>query len=113
MNRIQEIADSKRMIVDYAGCRGTSFAPPYGRLNAALCSEVSKHYGASAGTAIARAQLTSNLYNLPRIEMWYFRSERRWRAYLGGEARGYFLLRQMLRKARTLAERGYGDTALL
>ena len=94
------------MIEEFAGCRVTSFAPPYGRMSPAVRAEVSRQYLAAVGTVMGRARRTSDIYDLPRIEMWYFRHERRWRAYLEGGARGYFIVRKALRKVRTLAKGG-------
>ncbi len=93
---------SKRLIEDNTGCRVTSFAPPYGKTNWAVRLEISKHYQAAVGTTLAQARRTSDLYDLPRIEMWYFRSRHRWCAYLEGGSRGYFMLRQALRTVRVL-----------
>jgi hypothetical protein len=84
----------------------TSFAPPYGKTNAAIRAEIRQHYRVAVGTTLARARHTSDVYNLPRIEMWYFRDPRRWRAYLEGRAEGYFFLRQALRHIRTLSTFG-------
>lgn len=102
----EEIVQCKRMLEDCTGCPVTSFAPPYGKSNAAIRTEIRQHYRVAVGTTLARARHTSDVYNLPRIEMWYFRDPRRWRAYLEGGARGYFVLRQTLRTVRTLAAVG-------
>jgi peptidoglycan/xylan/chitin deacetylase (PgdA/CDA1 family) len=101
-----EVVTCQRMIEECAGCRVTSFAPPYGKMSPAVGAEVRRHYRASVGTAMARVHRTSDVYDLPRIEMWYFRSERRWRAYLEGSSRGYFLLRKVLRHVRGYAHSG-------
>jgi peptidoglycan/xylan/chitin deacetylase (PgdA/CDA1 family) len=98
----QEVADSRRRIEDRIGGPVTSFAAPYGRTTPAIRAEIRRHYQAAVGTELARARSTSDPYNLPRIEMWYFRDLRRWRSYLEGEARGYLLLRQVLRRMRAL-----------
>jgi peptidoglycan/xylan/chitin deacetylase (PgdA/CDA1 family) len=107
-----EIVNSKRGIEACAGCHVTCFAPPYGRLNTAVRAEVSKLYLAAVGTTMARTRRTSDVYNLPRIEMWYFRDERRWRAYLQGGAKGYFLYRQALRRLRMMAKASYRALSL-
>jgi peptidoglycan/xylan/chitin deacetylase (PgdA/CDA1 family) len=97
-----EIVDSRPLIEDRIGRPVTSFAPPYGKTSAALRQEIRCHYRAAVGTHLARARLRSDLYDLPRIEMWYFRNPERWRAYLKGRAQGYFTLRQTLRAVRGL-----------
>jgi peptidoglycan/xylan/chitin deacetylase (PgdA/CDA1 family) len=106
-----EIVNSKRGIEESAGCQVSSFAPPYGKMTPAVRAEVSKHYLAAVGTTMAETRRTSDVFNLPRIEMWYFRDERRWRAYLQG-SRGYFLFRKILRRIRTMATGGYEARSL-
>jgi peptidoglycan/xylan/chitin deacetylase (PgdA/CDA1 family) len=101
-----EVVESRRRIEDRIGCPVTSFAAPYGRTNTAVRAEARRHYRAAVGTDLARARPSSDPYNLPRIEMWYFRDTRRWRSYLEGAARGYFLLRQFLRRTRALISVG-------
>lgn len=103
----EEIVRCKRMIEDYTGCQVTSFAPPYGQTNAAVRAVICQHYQVAVGTALAHARRTADVYNLPRLEMWYFRNPRRWRAYLTSGTRGYFALRQTLRVVRTRAMAGY------
>jgi peptidoglycan/xylan/chitin deacetylase (PgdA/CDA1 family) len=98
----QEVADSRRQLEDRIGRFVISFAAPYGRTNLAACMAIRTHYQISVGTRLARARPTSGLHQLPRIEMFYFRDFRRWRDYLEGKARGYFLLRQLMRGARGL-----------
>lgn len=99
----EEIVKAQRLIEAQAGCRVTCFAPPYGTTSPAVRAEISQHYLAAVGTTMARARRTSDVYDLPRLEMWYFRRAQRWREYLEGRGKGYFLLRQMLRKVRACA----------
>jgi peptidoglycan/xylan/chitin deacetylase (PgdA/CDA1 family) len=101
-----EIQESRHCIEEQIGRPVTSFAPPYGKSNAALRQEISRHYRAAVGTTLAQTRVGSNLYDLPRIEMWYFRNLERWRRYLLGSARGYFALRQTLRTVRRLVRGG-------
>jgi peptidoglycan/xylan/chitin deacetylase (PgdA/CDA1 family) len=98
-----EVADSGRQIEDHLGSPVTSFAAPFGRTNAVVKAEVRRRYRAAVGTRMARVNPGSDFFELPRVEMWYFRDMNRWRSYLGGGARGYFMLRQMLRQVRALA----------
>src|SRR5262249_45904222 len=70
----EEIMRCKRMIENYTGCQVTSFAPPYGQTNRAVRAEICQHYQVAVGTTLARAHRRSDTYNLPRIEMWYFRN---------------------------------------
>jgi len=97
-----EVQAAGRCIEEHTGRPVTTFAPPYGKSNPALRQELRRRYRASVGTTLAQARFNSDLYDLPRIEMWYFRNLARWRRYLLGSARGYLALRQALRTVRRL-----------
>lgn len=96
----REIDDSKRTIEGRIGFRVVSFAPPYGRITPKLRAYMSRSFQCAVGTSMASATVESDRYDLPRIDMWYFRSPARWQAYLDG-ARTYFAVRQLLRRVRT------------
>jgi len=98
-----EVLDSKRAIEDRTGREVTSFAAPYGRSDAEVSRVVRRHYRMAVGTTLARAGRESDQFDVPRIEMWYFRQPRRWRAFLRGEAEGFLLARRLLRRVRNLA----------
>jgi peptidoglycan/xylan/chitin deacetylase (PgdA/CDA1 family) len=97
-----EIVESKRALEQHVERPVRSFAAPYGKTNGSILREVGKHFQVAVGTGLARAHRRSDRYDLPRIEMWYFRNMDRWRSFLDGAARGYFLLRQTLRRVRAL-----------
>ncbi|HWP48991.1 MAG TPA: polysaccharide deacetylase family protein [Candidatus Limnocylindrales bacterium] len=97
----QEIVESKRRIEEHTGHPVISFAPPYGKINAFVKSEIRKEYLLAVGTQLDRVRRTSDLYDLPRIEMWYFRHLRPWRTYLKQGSSMYFTLKQILRQFRT------------
>jgi peptidoglycan/xylan/chitin deacetylase (PgdA/CDA1 family) len=97
----QEIVNSKRRIEEHTGHPVISFAPPYGKINAYVKSEIRKEYLLAVGTQLDRVRRASDLYDLPRIEMWYFRYLRFWRTYLKQGFNTYFTLKQILRKVRT------------
>lgn len=99
----EELGRSRDQIARHLGQAPVSFAPPYGRSNAAVRSAIAGHYEVSVGTRLARAGRSCDLYDLPRIEMHYFRDAARWQAYLEGRAESYFLARRVLRRARQLA----------
>jgi len=96
----QEIAESKQMIEQTLGCQIAAFAPPYGKSNAAVREEIRSCYELSVGTTWARAGRHSDLFDLPRIDMHYFRNPRLWRAYLEGDAQVYTAARKILRRIR-------------
>lgn len=95
-----EVFNSKRSIEDRTGREVTSFAAPYGRSDAEVTRVVRRHYRMALGTTLARARHDSDRYDLPRIEMWYFRRPSRWRAFLRGRAEGFLLARRLLRRVR-------------
>lgn len=100
-----ELTASHAAISERLGRLPTFFAPPYGRSNASVRSEIRKYYSASVGVRLQRASRQSDLFDLPRIEMHYFRDLRRWRAHLDGKGEGYFALRRGLRRLRGIAAR--------
>jgi peptidoglycan/xylan/chitin deacetylase (PgdA/CDA1 family) len=85
----REIVGSKHMIEELSCGRVSTFSYPYGRSNRHIRTEVGKHYAAGVGTVMGRVGPDSDRYDLPRIEMWYFRDLRRWRDYL--EGRNHYL----------------------
>lgn len=99
----REISESRAEIERQIGRAPTTFAPPYGASNAAVISEIAKHYALSCGTRLARVNRSDNPHDLPRIEMHYFRDIARWRAYLDGRGESYFQFRRALRAVREFA----------
>lgn len=99
--RLREIAGAREVLEALTGRRVVAFAPPFGRTTAEVRREVEHHYRLAAGTRLARAGPASDPYDLPRIEMWYFRNPRRWRAYLRSPQTPYFALRRVLRWLRS------------
>jgi peptidoglycan/xylan/chitin deacetylase (PgdA/CDA1 family) len=95
----QEIDESKATIERQIGSGVVSFAAPYGRTTPELRACVSETFRCAAGTTMSSATAASDRYDLPRIDMWYFRNAGRWRAYLDG-ARPYFTARRVLREVR-------------
>ncbi len=80
-----------------------SFAPPYGHANEGVLATVRKYYRVSVGVRLARAGRGDDVFDLPRIEMHYFRDPARWRAHLEGRGEVYFAARRGLRRVRSLA----------
>jgi peptidoglycan/xylan/chitin deacetylase (PgdA/CDA1 family) len=96
----QELTRSREAITDHLGREVRHFAPPYGRTDARVRSRIARHYATSVGTALASAAQTSPTDNLPRIEMFYFTDDRRWRAHLAGQGAAYLARRRTLRAVR-------------
>lgn len=98
----REVMQCREEIRDRLGREPTSFAPPYGASNARVREAIATSYGISVGTRLERAGRDSDRYDVPRIEMHYFRNLPRWRAYLEGRAEWYFEARRALRAVRNL-----------
>jgi peptidoglycan/xylan/chitin deacetylase (PgdA/CDA1 family) len=102
--RREEIDGSAQQLTERLGRRPACFAPPYGRVNAEVIGDIERVYDVAFGTRFACATRTGDRFDVPRIEMHYFRDERRWRDFLAGR-RGYFLARRALRWVKFAAER--------
>lgn len=95
----REVVDCGRELAARLGAPVPAFAPPYGRSDARTRRELARHYDLAFGTRFARATRSSDRFDLPRIEMHYFRDLGRWRGYLQGDA-AYFTGRRVLRAVR-------------
>tara|TARA_R110000787_G_scaffold61058_1_gene138461 strand:- start:735 stop:1517 length:783 start_codon:yes stop_codon:yes gene_type:complete len=76
------------------------FAPPYGRAPLVARRVIARHHKTSVGTQLATAHNSSDPYDLPRIEMFYYTDIRRWRAHLDGRGATYLRLRRTMRHIR-------------
>lgn len=99
---LAEIMDSGRALEQQIGRRTQGFAPPFGRITATLRRELPASYAWCAGARLARATAQSDVYDLPRIEMWYFRSIEQWRRFVSSGWTPYFALRAGLRAVKRL-----------
>jgi len=97
---VREISQSRAMLEETVGAPVRCFAPPYGGSRPKLRDEIARHYDCSAGTRLGLADGTWELMDLPRIEMWYFRDPRRYRALLENGDKWYLMIRRALRALR-------------
>jgi len=95
-----EIVDSAAAIAAQTGHRPAAFAFPYGRSSAAARRCAREVFDVAVGTRLAHVDGAADPYDLPRIEMAYFRSPERWRAFLRRRNTSFFLLRRALRAVR-------------
>jgi len=102
-----EIRTSRGTIQDETGASVTSFAAPFGHTTMTIREEISRLYRRAVGTTLGQADDRSDPFDLPRIEMWYFRDPVRWRRHLEGATR-YLSIRRTLRRARQLMRHNAG-----
>lgn len=95
-----ELDRSKAVLEEHSGAPVDCIAPPYGATNAAVRRAISERYGLAVGTRLERVRPGDDVYDLPRIEMWYFRDPRRWRRFLEGRGRLHLTVRRWLRRFR-------------
>lgn len=95
-----EIAGSKQDLETELSKTTFHFAPPYGQVNAEALSEIAEHYELSVGVEHGIATRSSDIYNLPRLEMFYYQNLKRWQDLLDGKGGAYLHLRRALRALR-------------
>lgn len=101
----EELSVSRRELEDATGGEIRWFAPPYGRSNNSVRAAVSGSYSLSFGVRLGETRRSSPRFDLPRIEMHYYRSAERWRVFLSGGDSLYFQARRAARAVRGAAER--------
>jgi peptidoglycan/xylan/chitin deacetylase (PgdA/CDA1 family) len=97
-----EVRQCREQIEDHLGETPPSFAPPYRRSGPRERDQIRRWFDISVGTRLQRATRDSDPFDLPRIEMHYFRDAGRWRDFLENRAETYFTVRRGLRAAREL-----------
>lgn len=96
----REVAGAADRIGEEIGTTPATFAPPYGATSPGVREVIARHYQLAVGVRLDRVRLGCDRYDLPRIEMCYFRDPVRWRSYLARRADWYLTLRQGLRAVR-------------
>ncbi len=99
---LEETLGSKEDLREHLGEPAPYFAPPYGRSSAQVRAAIESGYHLSLGVRFGIARRTSPIYDLPRIEMFYYRDLRRWRDFLAGKGRTYMAARGAARATRRL-----------
>ena len=99
----REIRQCRDDIAHRLGRAPLAFAPPYGHTRQRERNEIRKWFRLSLGTRLARATRQCDPFEIPRIEMHYFRDRLRWRHYLQGTGEWYFRARRTLRSLKDLA----------
>lgn len=98
--REDEIAGCAEDLSEQIGKPIEGFAAPYGRVSPEVVEAIGRHYRAAFGTRLAIAKQGHDLFDIPRIDMHYFRDSKHWDGLLKGR-RSYLRLRQSLRAVRS------------
>jgi peptidoglycan/xylan/chitin deacetylase (PgdA/CDA1 family) len=97
---IREMEECRDEIAQRLGEAPTSLAYPYGASNPRVRRLAAERFERAAGTRLDKVRDDADPYDLPRIEMYYYREMRRFRELLTGRGEGYLQLRRWLRAAR-------------
>lgn len=100
-----EVARSGHDISARLGQPVRHFAPPYGSSSDAVRRSIGRHYTTSVGTRLGVATPSSDIHDLPRLEMFYYTDISRWQAHLAGRGGTYLQVRRTLRVARQVAHK--------
>lgn len=95
-----ELQSSREHIRHHLGQPPASFAPPYGKSNPTVRRAIRACFQLSVGVQLQLADRGCDLFDIPRIEMHYFRDLRHWRAFLDGRMT-YFNTRRLVRRVRS------------
>ncbi len=95
-----ELSESRKTLESRLERPAPHFAPPYGSSDDRVRSAIARHYELSVGVTLAEADRSSQVFDLPRIEMFYYCSPARWREFLDGKGEVYLGARKVARAAR-------------
>ena len=97
---MQQIGDAKALIEEKLGREVEFFAYPYGRHTEAIRRFVGDRFSGTCSTQLDYVSLVSEVFSLPRIEMYYF-SRNNLFSLLGTRSFSYYIKwRSMLRSMR-------------
>lgn len=96
----EEVAGCAADLSAQIGTPVEAFAAPYGRVSPDVLAVIGRHYRIAFGTRLAEAERGQDRFEVPRIDMHYFRDRRHWAGLLEGR-RNYLRVRQALRAVRS------------
>jgi peptidoglycan/xylan/chitin deacetylase (PgdA/CDA1 family) len=99
-DREDEIAGCAEDISAQIGKPVEGFAAPYGRVSPEVVEAIGRHYRIAFGTRLALPERGRDRFDIPRIDMHYFRDRGHWEGLLTGR-KGYLRVRQALRAVRS------------
>ena len=105
-DREEEIAGCAEDLSAEIGKPVEGFAAPYGRVSPDVVASIGRHYRAAFGTRLALPERGKDRFDVPRIDMHYFRDRKHLADLLQGR-RGYLRLRQALRAVRSKVVRSF------
>lgn len=95
-----ELRKSREALEDRLGMPVSHFAPPYGQTTLSVRQVISAEFQTSVGTRLGSVNQNANLFDLPRLEMFYFTDMRHWRRHLTHKGNAYLTARGLLRQMR-------------
>jgi peptidoglycan/xylan/chitin deacetylase (PgdA/CDA1 family) len=96
----EEVAGCAEDLSAQIGKPVEAFAAPYGRVSPDVLAVIGRHYRIAFGTRLAEAERGQDRFEVPRIDMHYFRDGGHWAGLLEGR-RNYLRVRQALRAVRS------------
>lgn len=96
----RELADSRACLEEALGTPVESFAYPYGTLDARVRAAAARHFELACGTRLAYLDAGDDPFDLPRLDMYYFRAAPDLSTLFAPARRSYVALRAMLRACR-------------
>ncbi len=105
LDLVEEVRQPKQDMEKRLGIQVHHFAPPYGIADYFARTAIERLYQTSVGTSFERATFESDIIDLPRLEMFYFKKRKRWEDHLAGKGKAYMTRRRTLRQAREAVNR--------
>lgn len=102
-----EVDRASERIAEEIGAPPTHFAAPYGSWSPHAHRVIARHHKTSVSTNLGPADMTSDPFQLPRIEMFYYRDARKWNSRLEGSGELYLRSRQIVRSFRAIISRKF------
>lgn len=99
----REIKQSKEAIQERLGAEVTTFAYPYGRLNAIVREIARGQFRAACSTKLGKVEVADDPLSLKRIDMYYLSDFRFFSKLATTRLAGYLALRQVLRDLKSLS----------
>ena len=104
---IRELTQPSRDLETRLGKPVRHFAPPYGRANASIQRLIGEIYDTSVGTKLDSATLSVSRLDLPRLEMYYFKSETLLHRHLTDRGARYLTMRKGMRRSKEILTRAF------